>query len=83
MRQVGVAVIGLLMSLQVEAPLFAASERRAPIAYRYAYVMPTCAPWDGPGIEVYLLKEPVGCGTIQPPYISAAIWRLPVTAPAP
>jgi hypothetical protein len=39
----------------------------------------SCAPWDGPAVEMRLTTQPAECKRVSEPYISIAIWRgLPI-----
>lgn len=48
-------------------------------SFSYGTMQSSCAPWDGPAIEVRLTTEPAQCKRVTEPYISIAIWRgLPI-----
>jgi len=50
-------------------------------SFSYGTMQSSCAPWDGPAIEIRLTTEPAQCKRVTEPYISIAIWRgLPVHA---
>lgn len=49
--------------------------------YSYGSVQASCAPWDGPAVEVRLTTEPAHCGPSGGPYVFIAVWRgLPLHA---
>lgn len=44
--------------------------------YPHALVMHSCAPWDGPAIELLLMQKNASCGkAADGPYLSIYIWR--------
>lgn len=48
-------------------------------SFSYGTMQSSCAPWDGPAIEVRLTTEPAQCKRTTEPYLSIAIWRgLPI-----
>ena len=48
-------------------------------SFSYGTMQSSCAPWDGPAIEMRLTTEPAQCKRVTGPYISIAIWRgLPI-----
>lgn len=50
-------------------------------SFSYGTMQSSCAPWDGPAIEIRLTTEPAQCKRVSEPYISIAIWRdLPIHA---
>jgi hypothetical protein len=50
-------------------------------SFSYGTMQSSCAPWDGPALEIRLTKEPAQCKRVTEPYISIAIWRgLPIHA---
>ena len=50
-------------------------------SFSYGTMQSSCAPWDGPAIEIRLTTEPAQCKRVTEPYISIAIWRgLPIHA---
>jgi hypothetical protein len=49
--------------------------------FSHGVVQGSCAPWDGPAIEMRLTREPAECKKVSGPFISIAIWRgLPIHA---
>jgi hypothetical protein len=59
----------------------AASAKPAGSSFSYGTMQSSCAPWDGPAIEIRLTTEPAQCKRVTEPYISFAIWRgLPIHA---
>jgi hypothetical protein len=45
----------------------------------YGTMQSSCAPWDGPAIEMRLTTEPAQCKRVIEPYIAIGIWRgLPI-----
>jgi hypothetical protein len=52
----------------------------APHHFRYATVVQTCAPWDGPALAV-MLSDTADCAPVKASYIQISLWRdLPPTA---
>jgi hypothetical protein len=50
-------------------------------SFSYGTMQSSCAPWDGPAIEIRLTTEPAQCKRVTEPYISIAVWRgLPIHA---
>jgi len=50
-------------------------------SFSYGTMRRSCAPWDGPAVEINLTTEPTQCKRVAEPYISIAIWRgLPIHA---
>ena len=48
-------------------------------SFSYGTMQASCAPWDGPAIEMRLTTEPAQCKRTGEPFISIAIWRgLPI-----
>jgi len=48
-------------------------------SFSYGTMQSSCAPWDGPAVEMRLTTEPAQCKRVTEPYISIAIWRgLPI-----
>jgi hypothetical protein len=48
-------------------------------SFSYGTMQSSCAPWDGPAIEMRLTTEPAQCKRTIEPYVSIAIWRgLPI-----
>jgi len=51
-------------------------------AFSYAQIHASCAPWDGPAVELTLTKEQATCKRGAYPNMRIYIWRnLPTTAP--
>jgi hypothetical protein len=49
--------------------------------FSHGTIQSSCAPWDGPAIEMRLTTEPAECKKVSGPFLSIAIWRgLPVHA---
>lgn len=68
---VTVAVFGLT--------LIAANATPAGSSFSYGTMQSSCAPWDGPAIEMRLTTEPAECKRTVVPYVSIAVWRgLPI-----
>ena len=42
--------------------------------FRYATVVQTCAPWDGPALAV-VLSGAAGCAPMKVPYLQISLWR--------
>jgi hypothetical protein len=50
-------------------------------SFSYGTIQSSCAPWDGPAVEMRLTTQPAECKRVSEPYISIAIWRgLPIHA---
>jgi len=48
-------------------------------SYSYGTMQASCAPWDGPAIQVRLTTEPAQCKHRTEPFVSIAIWKgLPI-----
>ncbi len=48
-------------------------------SFSYGTIQGSCAPWDGPAVEMRLTTEPAECKRVTEPYISIAIGRgLPI-----
>ena len=48
-------------------------------SFSYGTMQSSCAPWDGPAVEMRLTTQPAECKRVSEPYISIAIWRgLPI-----
>jgi len=49
--------------------------------FSHGLIQSSCAPWDGPAIEVTLTPEPAQCKRTDGPYIAIGVWRgLPIHA---
>jgi len=49
--------------------------------FSYGIMQSSCAPWDGPAIEMRLTTEHAECKKVSGPFLSIAIWRgLPIHA---
>jgi hypothetical protein len=49
--------------------------------FSHGIMQSSCAPWDGPAVEIRLTREPAQCKRVTEPYVSIAIWRgLPIHA---
>jgi len=47
--------------------------------FSHGLIQDSCAPWDGPAIEITLTSEPVQCQRISGPYLAIGVWRgLPI-----
>ena len=70
---VTIAVLGLTA--------IAASAKSDRPTFSYGTMQSSCAPWDGPAIEMRLTTEPAECKKVSGPFLSIAIWRgLPIHA---
>jgi len=50
-------------------------------AFTYGLIRGSCAPWDGPAIDVRLTKERAGCKRGSEPFVDIGVWRgLPIHA---
>ena len=49
--------------------------------FSYALIRGSCAPWDGPAIDVRLTIEPADCKRATEPFVDIGVWRgLPIHA---
>jgi len=44
-------------------------------SFSYGTMQSSCAPWDGPAIEMRLTTQPAECKRVSEPFISIRIWR--------
>ena len=59
----------------------AASAKADGPTFSHGVLQSSCAPWDGPAIEMRLTTEPAECKKVSRPFLSIAIWRgLPIHA---
>lgn len=50
-------------------------------SFSYGTMQSSCAPWDGPAVEIRLTTEPAQCKRVTEPFVSIRIWRgLPIHA---
>jgi hypothetical protein len=69
----GLVVIALLTLARVSSS--------APLPFGYGLIQSSCAPWDGPAIELTLTAEPAKCERVTGSHISMGVWReLPIHA---
>ena len=69
-----ITILALLLAITPTAVLAQSSFSRG-------LIQRSCAPWDGPAIELRLTTEPAQCIEISGPYISMGVWRgLPIHA---
>jgi hypothetical protein len=53
----------------------------AQLPFSYGVIQSSCAPWDGPAVEITLTTEPTQCGRTSAPYLAIGVWRgLPIRA---
>jgi len=53
----------------------------AQASFSHALIQASCAPWDGPAIDIRLTSEPAQCKNVAGPYIDMGVWRgLPIHA---
>ena len=64
-RVVTVAVFALTAIAAIATP--------AGSCFSYGTMQSSCAPWDGPAIEIRLTTEPAQCKRVTEPYISIAL----------
>jgi hypothetical protein len=73
MPKYGLALIGLLTVARVAFS--------ALLPFSYGLIQSSCAPWDGPAIDITLTAQPAQCERVTGPYISMGVWRgLPIHA---
>jgi len=71
-RMVAVAVVMAAISAAAVAP-------RSQSSFAFGLIRDSCAPWDGPAIDLRLTTEPAECKRASEPYIDIGIWRgLPI-----
>lgn len=67
------------LSLAAVLILSVVSTRAVPASFSYGTIQASCAPWDGPAIEIRLTMQPSHCKETVEPFISLAVWRgLPI-----
>ena len=71
----------LLLTLVVVVAI-AASCTSESTDYQYALIQATCAPWDGPALQLTLADEPLQCQRdVKGAYLMLGVWRgLPIHA---
>jgi hypothetical protein len=58
--------------------LIAASSEKS---FSHSSIRGSCAPWDGPAIEIVLTQTPAACKQPSGPYLEIGVWRgLPIHA---
>jgi len=71
-----VVTVGILV---LSLAAIAASASSDGPSFSYGTIQSSCAPWDGPAVEIRLTTQPAECKRVSEPYISVAIWRgLPI-----
>src|SRR5581483_9281649 len=51
----------------------------AQASFSHAIMQASCAPWDGPAIDIRLTSEAAQCKNVSGPYIDMGVWRgLPI-----
>jgi hypothetical protein len=74
MRKPGKLAV-LILCAAVTIPISAESP------YSHALIQSSCAPWDGPAIDVTLTREPAQCNRTDGPFLELGVWRgLPIHA---
>ena len=77
-RQVVTVAVFVSVFVFVLAAIAAIASPDGP-SFSYGTMQSSCAPWDGPAVEMRLTTEPAECKRVTEPYISIAIWRgLPI-----
>ena len=52
-----------------------------PSSFSFGTIHPSCAPWDGPAVEIRLTRQRAECKDTAGPFLSFAVWRgLPIHA---
>jgi len=47
--------------------------------FSHGVIRNSCAPWDGPAVELTLTTSPAQCDRVSEPYLSMGVWRgLPI-----
>ncbi len=73
-------VAGILMTMLALGAV-ATSGTASPSGFRYALIQRSCAPWDGPAIEVTITEEQATCKRASYPSINMGVWKeLPIHA---
>ena len=68
----GFGLVGIALLVFAPVVLWAQSSS-------YGLIQDSCAPWDGPAIEMSVTKSRAQCGRVAGPYISIGVWRgLPI-----
>jgi hypothetical protein len=76
MRTRILAVATLLAAIVVAAAAFASES-----SFTFGLIRASCAPWDGPAIDLRLTSEPAECKRASEPFIDIGVWRgLPIHA---
>ena len=69
------AILTVLASSVLSAPGVSMSH------FPYGFIQNSCAPWDGPAIEITLTSESEQCKRTNGPYLKIGVWRgLPIHA---
>ena len=63
-------VTSFLLAIALFAPRIAGQS-----SLSYGVLQRSCAPWDGPAIEMRLSSEAAQCKNISGPYVEIGIWR--------
>ena len=70
-------VVAIVTAAIVVAAVAGPSDAR----FAFGLIRGSCAPWDGPAIDLRLTTEPTECKRTSEPYIDIGIWRgLPIHA---
>jgi hypothetical protein len=71
----------VVASAVLAMPFLGTSSTAKEASYPHGFVQATCAPWDGPALEIRLTTEPVQCKASNGPFVLISIWRgLPLHA---
>ena len=71
--------VAILTALTLFAVVTIAVSSEPP--FSYGLIQSSCAPWDGPAMEVTLTREPAQCKRTGGPYLAIGVWRgLPIHA---
>ena len=47
----------------------------AQLPFSYGVIQSSCAPWDGPAVEMTLTTRPMQCKQTSEPYLEIGVWR--------
>lgn len=72
-RMMSIFLLALALALALLGTGVAAIAGESSLSY--GVLQRSCAPWDGPAMEMWLTTEPTQSKTISGPYVQIGIWR--------
>lgn len=67
------------VALVLVATIFAGPSFSSQASFAFGLIRASCAPWDGPAIDLRLTNEPAECKRASEPFLDIGIWRgLPI-----